>query len=275
MRNKQFCLVQLGRFLLAMGLLFLSLGSSANSNFKGMKTNFEYSLKVNVDYSKRESFLKRTGEPPSNYEKLMKSINGTVEIADVVDTVQFSPDKYTIRSVGTLNGVLGYALSQQRLTRDSLGNKTSQGYSSLVYQEVRGKTEPFQARVDQKKNILNFTTNNTTTGQAPVQNRLLDPLMIAYAFIDQELPKKTFIANFTDGRSVRKYSLLRGESVELTINGQKVKAVRFYKTTSKDDETSLQLWFSEKEHIPLKSIIGLKDEYGITIQLDLKKIPSL
>jgi hypothetical protein len=248
---------------------------AASPSFKGFKTNFEYSLKVNVDYSKRESFLKRTGEPPSNYEKLMKSINGTVEIADVVDTVQFASDKYSIRSIGTLNGVIGYALNQQRLIRDSIGTRTPQGYSSLVYQEVRGSTEPFQARVDPKKNLLNFTTNNTPTGQTPIQNRLFDPLVIAYAFVDQELPSKSLSANFTDGRSLRRYSLLRGESVEMTINGQKLKAVRFYKTTSKDDETSLQIWFSEKEHFPLKSIISLKDEYGITIQLDLKKIPSM
>lgn len=257
---------------LVIGAIFLSPITEASTT---IKTSFEYSLKVNVDYSKRDSYLKRYGVPPSNYETLLKSINGTVEVADLVDSVNFSSNTYSIRSVGTPKGVVGYALYNQQLIRDSLGKLTREGYSSLIYQEARGKTEPFQARVDHKKNLLNFTTNNTSTGQTPIQNRLVDPLLITYAFIGKDLPVKSFTTNFTDGRSLKKYTVIRAESLNFNFYGETIKAIRFYKTTSKEDDTTLQVWFSEKEHVPLRYIIGLKDEYGITIQVDLKKMPKL
>ena len=74
---------------------------------KNFNTQFEYSLKVSVDYAKRDAYLKRTGEKPSEYEKYLKSVNGTVEVADLVDTVRFNKDSYTIRSVANANGVVG------------------------------------------------------------------------------------------------------------------------------------------------------------------------
>jgi hypothetical protein len=242
---------------------------------KNINTQFEYSLKVSVDYSKRDAYLKRTGEKPSEYEKYLMSVKGTVEVADVVDTVRFNKDTYTIRSIANVNGVVGYAFSNQKLIRDSIGKLLPEGYSSLVYQEVRGSTEPFVARVDTKKNEIGFTTNGTLTGKVPVQGRLLDPLIISYLFIGEELPKANFSATFTDGRSLKKYTLVRAEPWDFPYNGQKVRAIRFYKTTSKEDDTTLQVWISEKEHIPLRYIIGLKDEYGVTLQVDLKKIPNL
>lgn len=67
---------------------------------------------------------------------------------------------------------------------------------------------------------------------------------------------------------------MRGESWEFPINGEKVKAIRYYKTTSKDDTAKFEVWFSEKEHIPLRSVIGLNVQYGATIQDDLKKMPQ-
>jgi hypothetical protein len=242
---------------------------------KNINAQFEYSLKVSVDYSKRDAYLKRTGEKPSEYEKYLKSVNGTVEVADLVDTVRFNKDSYTIRSIANVNGVVGYAFSNQKLIRDSVGKLLPEGYSSLVYQEVRGSTEPFAARVDTNKKEIGFTTNGASTGKVPVQGRLLDPLIISYLFIGEELPKANFSATFTDGRSLKKYTLIRAEPWDFPYNGQKVRAIRFYKTTSKEDDTTLQVWLSEKEHIPLRYIIGLKDEYGVTLQVDLKKIPNL
>jgi len=260
----------LKNFALTFFIFFLS-NAYAVKNFT---TNFEYSLKVSVDYSKRDAYLKRTNEAPSKYEKLLKSINGLVEVADLTDTVMFSKDQYSIRSIGKVNGVIGYALSDQQLIRYSLGKISQDTFSSMVYQENRGSTEPFSSKVDINKKEIVFSSNNTATGKAQIQGRLLDPLIISYLFIGEELPKGSFTTNFTDGRSLKKYTLVRAEPWDFPFNGQKIRAIRFYKTTSKEDDTSLQVWFSEKEHLPLRYVIGLKDEYGVTIQVDLKKIPS-
>ena len=67
----------------------------------------------------------------------------------------------------------------------------------------------------------------------------------------------------------------RGDNVVFAIDGQKVKAVRFFKSTLKDDSSTFEIWYSEKDRLPLRSIIGLSDQYGATIQVYLKKMPKL
>jgi hypothetical protein len=201
--------------LLLMLVVFL-LNSTAFAA-KNLNTQFEYSLKISVDYSKREAYLKRTGEKPSEYEKALKSVSGTVEVADIVDSVRFNKDAYTIRSIANVNGLVGYVFSNQKLIRDSIGKLLPDGYSSMAYQEVRGSTEPFASRVDPLKKEIVFTSNNTPTGRLPVQGRLLDPLMISYMFIGEELPKKSFVTSFTDGRSLKKIYLDTGRAMGFSL----------------------------------------------------------
>jgi hypothetical protein len=100
-------------------------------------------------------------------------------------------------------------------------------------------------------------------------------LTVGYQFIGRDLPAKSIVLPVTDGRSLKNYTLVRGEAWEFPFEGTKVKAIRYYKTTSKDDSATFEVWFSEKEHAPLRSVIGLSDQYGATIQVDLKKIPKL
>ena len=251
-------------------LLLIPINSLANTD---LSTKFEYTLRVSVDYAKRESYLKRSGDQPSPYEKLLKSVNGSVELADIVDTVNFSKNQYSIRSIGTLKGAIGLALSSQSLLRDSIGKRTPTGFFSINYQEKRGSTEPFASKFDVNKKQLNFSVNTVQVGSASVQGSLLDPIVIPYLFIGKSFPGKSTVVQLTDGRSIKRYSLIRAESIDFPFNGSKVRAIRFYKTTSKEDPTSLQVWFSEKEHAPLRYIIGLKDQYGVTLQVDLKKMP--
>lgn len=99
-------------------------------------------------------------------------------------------------------------------------------------------------------------------------------LSVGYQFIGRPLPSKSVVMPVTDGRSVKNYTLVKGESWNFPFGGTKVKAIRYYKTTSKDDQSTFEIWFSEKEHVPLRSVIGLNAQYGATIQVDLKKIPA-
>ncbi|MEA9604633.1 hypothetical protein VC159_09240 [Polynucleobacter sp. JS-JIR-II-c23] len=100
-------------------------------------------------------------------------------------------------------------------------------------------------------------------------------LSVGYQFISRDLPAKSIVLPVTDGRSLKTYTLVRGELWDFPFDGGKVKAVRYYKTTSRGDTTTFEIWFSEKDHIPLRSVIGLNAQYGATIQVDLKKIPTL
>ena len=236
---------------------------------------FEYDLKITADPAKRAAYLKESGEAPSPYEQVFNLVKGSMQVATIVDKVDIRKDQYHINSTGSLGAVLSTALSDQKLVRDSVGSVGKDGLLTNTYQEKRGNTDLLIAKVE--KSLVNFykvSSRNSPVGSAPYTGRLLDMVSVGYQFLGRDLPAKSIVLPVTDGRSVKNYTLVRGESWEFPFDGGKVKAIRYYKTTSKDDAATFEVWFSEKEHVPLRSVIGLNAQYGATIQADLKKMPK-
>ena len=259
-------------FTLSVGIFFSLLSLSVFAQ----TAQFEYDLKITTDPAKRAAYLKESGETPSSYEQVLNLVKGSMQVATVVDKVDIRKDQYHINSTGTLASVLSTVLNDQKLIRDSVGAVTPAGMVTNTYQEKRGNTELLIAKVE--KNILNFykiSSRNPPVGSAPFTGRLFDMLTVGYQFIGRDLPTKSVVLPVTDGRSLKTYTLVRGEVWEFPFDGTKVKAIRYYKTTSKDDTATFEVWFSEKEHVPLRSVIGLNAQYGATIQVDLKKIPAM
>jgi hypothetical protein len=255
---------------------FLALMTLFCFNATAQTIQFEYDLKITADPAKRTAFLKQSGEAPSPYEQVFNLVKGSMSVATVVDKVDLRKDQYHINSTGTLGTVLATVLADQKLLRDSVGAITKEGFVTNTYQEKRGNTELLIAKVE--KSALNFYKVSSRTppvGNAPFTGRLYDMLIVGYQFIGRDLPTKSIVLPVTDGRSLKTYTLVRGEPWEFPFDGGKVKAIRYYKTTSKDDTATFEVWFSEKEHIPLRSVIGLNAQYGATIQVDLKKIPAM
>ena len=253
-------------------IIFLaaSLGACAQS------AQFEYELKITADPAKRAAYLQQSGEVPSPYEQVFSLIKGSMQVATLVDKVDIRKDQFHINSVGTLGTVLSTALGNQKLIRDSVGIVNKDGLLTSTYQEKRGNTELLITKVE--KNIVNFykvSSRNPPIGNTTFTGHLLDMLTISYQFMGRELPTKSITLPVTDGRSIKTYTLLRGEPWEFTFDGIKVKAIRYYKSTLKQDTATFEVWFSEKEHIPLRSVIGLNSQYGATIQVDLKQIPKI
>jgi hypothetical protein len=239
---------------------------------------FEYDLRITADPGKRAAYLKQSGEAPSVYDPVLNLIKGSMQVATVVDLVDIKKDRYHISSKGTLGSVLSTVLNNQTLIRDSVGTVTSNGLLTNTYQEKRGNTDLLLAKVDAPKKIIQFfKVSSRTPPVATVEysGQLLDMLTVGYQFIGRPLPTKSIVLPVTDGRSLKRYTLNRGETVDFTIDGQSVKAVRFFKSTSKEDTATFEIWYSEKDRLPLRSIIGLSSQYGATIQVDLKKMPKL
>ena len=241
-----------------------------------INAQFEYELKITADPAKRAAYLKQSGEAPSPYEQVFNLVKGSMQVATVVEKVDIRKDQYHINSTGTLAAVLSTVLNDQKLLRDSVGAMTPAGMVTNTYQEKRGNTDLLIAKVE--KNILNFykvSSRTPPTGSAPFTGHLYDMITVGYQFIGRDLPAKSVTLPVTDGRSLKTYTLVRGEPWDFPFDGGNVRAVRYYKTTSKDDTATFEIWFSEKEHVPLRSVIGLNAQYGATIQVDLKKIPKL
>lgn len=256
--------------------IFLALFAVFCANATAQTIQLEYDLKITADPSKRAAYLKQSGEVPGPYEQVFNLVKGSMQVATLVDKVDIRKDQYHINSTGTLGTVLSTVLADQKLLRDSVGTVTSSGLLTNTYQEKRGNTELLIARVE--KSVLNFYKVSSRTppvGSAPFTGHLFDLLTVGYQFIGRDLPSKPIVLPVTDGRSLKTYTLVRGEPWDFPFDGGNVRAVRYYKTTSKDDTATFEIWFSEKEHVPLRSVIGLNAQYGATIQVDLKKIPKL
>lgn len=243
---------------------------------KDIAANFEYELKLSVDASKRAAYLKKMNEQPSPYEKVFTVLSGSVQVANVVDQVKFTGTTYQITSVGNLIAGMSTALGGQRLVRESQGSVGPTGMVSTVYQEKRGNTDLLISRYEPPKKTITFFKGSfrSPTGSAPLEGPLIDLVSVGYQFIDRPLPTKSVTYQVSDARSVKRYTLVPAEVWEFPIDGKKIKAQRFYKTTSKDDTASFEIWFSQGRNIPVRSVIGLAEQYGATIQVDLKKMPA-
>ena len=257
-------------------LMLLGLISVLSMIANAQTAQFEYDLKITADPAKRAAYLKQSGEAPSPYEQVFNLVKGSMSVATVVDKVEIRKDQYHINSTGTLAAVLATVLNDQKLLRDSVGSVTAAGMVTNTYQEKRGNTDLLIAKLE--KNVVNFYKVSSRTppvGSAHFTGRLFDMLTVGYQFIGRELPAKSIVLPVTDGRSLKTYTLVRGEPWDFPFDGGNVRAIRYYKTTSKDDTATFEVWLSEKEHVPLRSVIGLNAQYGATIQVDLKKIPKL
>jgi hypothetical protein len=243
---------------------------------KELTANFEYELRLSVDAAKRTAYLKKHNEEPSPYEKVFTVLSGSVQVANVIDQVKFSGSTYQITSVGNLIAGMSTALGGQRLVRESQGTIGPTGMVSGVYQEKRGNTDLLISRYEPLKKIITFYKSSfrSPTGSTPLEGGLLDLVNVGYQFIDRPLPTKPVTYQVSDSRSVKRYTLVPAEVWEFPIDGKKVRAQRFYKTTSKDDAATFEIWFSEGRNLPLRSVIGLSEQYGATIRVDLKKIPA-
>jgi hypothetical protein len=244
-------------------------------NPKEFNTNFEYELKLSVDANKRSAYLKKMNEQPSPYEKVFTVLSGSVQVANVVDQVKITGSTYQITSVGNLIAGMSTALGGQRLVRESIGTLGPSGMVSNVYQEKRGNTDLLISRYEPPKKTITFFKGSfrSPSGNAPLDGSLIDLVSVGYQFIDRPLPTKPVTYQVSDARSVKRYTLVPAEIWEFPIDGKKIKAQRFYKTTSKDDTATFEIWFSQGRNLPIRSLIGLSEQYGATIQVDLKKIP--
>jgi len=239
------------------------------------KIQFDYELRLKVDFKQREAFLKKNGEEPAVYEKALSVISGSIHAADITDIVEMSGTKYQINSTGTLTSVLNLALQSQKLLRQSYGDVTKDGLSTLSYIEKRGNTERLQAKLDVKASKVIFFKDKTETGSAQITGGLLDLLNVMYTFVGRKSPSAQSTFNVTDSKSLKRYTLNRGELWDFPFNGAKVKALRYFKSVTKDDSSTLEIWLTEKDNIPLRMVVGLGERYGATIQADLKYLPTL
>jgi hypothetical protein len=249
--------------------------SSVQANPQTSKFQFEYEMFLQVDFKKREAFLQKIGKQQDAYEKAISFIRGSVHAANLIEKVSLNPKSYEINSTATLTTALNIALSGQQLKKTSEGKNTKTTFITDFYSERRGKSPALTSFFNAKSKKVEFYKAKTLISSSPYVSSL-DVLNIAYNFLDKKLPDKSFSFYITDGKSIKKYTMIRSEIWNFPFNGANIQAVRYVKHTSPSDPVSLEIWYSLTNQIPMRYVIGLSDKYGATIQVDLKdfkKVP--
>jgi hypothetical protein len=251
--------------------LFFTAYSYAQNNQgkenKLVKSEFKYKLILKVDLKKREKILKENGETPTIYDKALSLINGDIYAADVVDFVENSSTTLKISSVMTPTTVLSYALGDKTFRRDSLSTQTKSGFISTSYAEKRGDSPRTTARVDYKSSKVSFYEGAKLGKSESIKTDSFDMLSIIYQGVGLSAKGKTYLVN--NSKSIKPMSFEVGELWDISINGKKYKAKRYYKKTTKTDSATFEIWIDEETKIPLRYQIGLSDSYGVTMLFEL------
>jgi hypothetical protein len=259
--------------------VFLLAGFSIQSNAKennassAYKSEFKYKLILKIDLKKREKILKESGETPTIYDKALSLINGDIYAADVIDTVENNGTTLKISSVMSPTTVLSYALGDKTLRRDSLSTQSKSGFISTSYAEKRGDSARTTARTDYKSAKVSFYDGAKLDKVESIKNDSSDMLSIIYEGVGIASKAKSYLVN--NSKSVKPMSFEIGEIWDISINGKKYKAKRYYKKTTKADSATFEIWIDEETKIPLRYQIGLSDTYGATMLFELNGYKKL
>lgn len=262
-------------------LLFVVLlaGFSAQSKAKEIdstsiyKSEFKYKLILKIDLKKREKILKDSGETPTIYDKALSLINGDIYAADVTDIVEKNSTTLKISSVMSPTTVLSYALGDKTLRRDSLSTQTKSGFSSTSYAEKRGDAPRTTSRTDYKSAKVSFYDGAKLDKVETIKSDSIDMLSIIYEGVGLSSKGKSYLVN--NSKSIKSMSFEIGELWDISINGKKYKAKRYYKKITKADNATFEIWIDEETKIPLRYQIGLSDTYGATMLFELNSQKKL
>lgn len=257
-------------FVICGSLLFTVYSYAQNSKAiesKSARSEFKYKLILKVDLKKREKILKENGETPTIYDKALSLINGDIYAADVIDVVEKNNTTLKINSVMNPTTVLSYALGDKTLRRDSLSTQTKSGFVSTSYTEKRGDSPRTTARVDYKSAKVSFYDGAKLDKSESIKTDSFDMLSIIYEGVGLSSKGKTYQVN--NSKSIKPITFEAGELWDISINGKKYKAKRYYKKTTKIDSATFEIWIDEETKIPLRYQIGLSDSYGVTMLFEL------
>ena len=229
---------------------------------------FHYEAYLRVNFAQRDAYLQKHGKEPGAEEKLLSFIKGSYHLADMTDVVTWEPGSYNIKSITTLTTPLNYAFDGQTLARYAWGERSPAGLSTLAYEEVRGHNPAFLSRVDAPAHVVRFYRGGKFINGVEIGAPSTDILSLPYVDLGRATATSVPVA-MSDGRTMKRFTLVRGEAWNFKLDGRSIPAHRFYKTASNGDDSTFEVWLSDRSNIPLRYLIGLNARYGATLQANL------
>ena len=231
-------------------------------------TQYTYKLSLIIDFKKREQILKANGEDPSVFDKALSKLGGTIHAADVVDIVERTPNQLKISSVISPVGMLNVLVVGKKFKRQSISSPEKGAYRSTFYYEERGDSPRSTSLVDYKKQSASFYTGSKLVSTQKINGDTQDMLNVLYEGVGRNKNVTELWINSSKG--FRKMQFIPAEISDIPVGDKKFKARRYAKRVDKNDTATFQIWIDEASKMPVRYQIGLNDNYGLTILVELQ-----
>jgi hypothetical protein len=233
-------------------------------------TQYTYKLSLIIDFKKREQILKANGEDPSVFDKALSKFGGTFHAADVVDIVERTPNQLKISSVISPVGMLNVLVVGKKFKRQSISSPEKGAYRSTFYYEERGDSPRSTSMVDYKKQSASFYTGSKLVSTQKINGDTQDMLNVLYEGVGRNKNATELWINSSKG--FRKMQFTPAEISDIPVGDKKLKARRYAKRVDKNDTATFQIWIDEASKMPVRYQIGLNDNYGVTILVELQGV---
>ncbi len=231
-------------------------------------TQYTYKLSLLIDFKKREKILKANGEEPSVFDTALSKFSSAIHAADVVDTLERKANQLKITSVTSPVGALSVLVADKKYRRQSISVPENGAYRTTFYYEERGDGPRSTSVLDYKKQSAVFYTGSKVDSTEKLSGDTQDMLNVLY----EGVGRKKMVADFwiNSSKGLQKMQFTPAEMWDIPVGNQKLKARRYAKRVDKNDTATFEIWIDEASKMPVRYQIGLAENYGATILLELQ-----
>ena len=233
-------------------------------------TQYTYKLSLIIDFKKREKILKANGEEPSVFDKALAKFSSAIHAADVVDTVDRKANQMKITSVTSPVGVLSVLVADQKYKRQSISAPDNGAYRTTFYYEERGDAPRTTSVLDYKKQSAIFYTGSKVDSTEKLSGDTQDMLNVLYEGVGRKKAVADIWINSSKG--LQKMQFTPAEIWDIPVGDKKLKARRYAKRVDKNDTATFEIWIDEASKMPVRYQIGLAENYGATILVELQGV---
>jgi hypothetical protein len=236
---------------------------------------FNYKFILIVDFKKREKILKAQNLEPTLWDKALARMSSEIHAGNVVDIVYKKNNLMRINSTLTPTSAIGLLIGDKKYTRESQSTLDKTGYKTYSYFEERGSDPRTTSLINYKLMNATYYVGPTIEKTEKITSDMSDMLNVIYEGIGGTGKKSSLSFWVNSSKSAMKMQFQAAELWDISVNGVKYKAKRYAKRTDKTDTATFEIWIDEASKMPLRYQIGLNENYGVTMLLELESFKKL
>jgi hypothetical protein len=233
---------------------------------------FNYKFILIVDFKKREKILKAQNLELTLWDKALARMSSEIHAGNVVDIVYKKNNLMRITSTLTPTPAIGLLVGDKKYTRDSQSMLDKNGYKTYSYFEERGSDPRTTSLINYKQMNATYYVGPKIEKTEKITSELSDMLNVMYEGVGGAGKKSGLNFWVNSSKSAMKMQFQAAELWDISVNGVKYKAKRYVKRTDKTDTATFEIWIDEASKMPLRYQIGLNENYGVTMLLELESI---